>query len=263
MECSSLIASNLSSCQGMAWSTMTTNKGMFDLYSDDIHVWVIDLTSSAIKWDDYSVLLSRDELFRAQRYKFRDDRNNFITRRGILRLLLSFYINVEPSLIQFEYRSLGKPFIIPLDHHQSIRFNLSHTRELAAIAITQFKEVGIDIEKCNSQIDYRQISERFFTENERIKLLSCREDKRIKMFTRIWTRKEAFVKALGLGMSMPLENIDILRSPGQKQLNCNRELWHGYHESTTLRDLSFPHDHLGAVAICGNMHDIRIEEWRD
>jgi 4'-phosphopantetheinyl transferase len=170
------------------------------LKSHVVHIWRANL-------DHYSKpsVLSPDETARAERFKFDVHRNRFIAARTILRRLLSQYLNHAPDSLQFEYTSYGKPYL----PHSSIFFNLSHANEWALYAISLEEKTGVDIEHVKPDRDMENIAARFFSNTENQWLKKIPEDKKQEAFFRIWTCKEAFIKAIGEGLSFPLKDFDV------------------------------------------------------
>lgn len=149
--------------------------------------------------------LSVDELSRMEKFHFEKHRNHFIVARGILRELLAGYLNQSPRNIVFSYTEYGRPYINNVD----LNFNLSHSDDCILYAITQNQRVGIDVEKLKAEIDYLSIAEEFFTKNEYAKLKNIPIEEQCLAFYRCWTRKEAYVKTMGQGLSYPLNQVEV------------------------------------------------------
>ena len=172
--------------------------GRIKLEKDNLHIWRIPLNIPPQKIELLKNELSSDEIIRSNRLLDPEKRNRFIAARGSLRLILGKYLPLEPDKIRFEYGPERKPFINN-DPPLEIAFNLSHSAGLAALAITDGLEVGIDIERIDRELDYERLAAQFFSpdEMERLKLFSpCR---RRRGFYRIWTAKEAALKCAGSG----------------------------------------------------------------
>lgn len=169
------------------------------------HIWLLDLSqlnaNTASKSAKY---LSSSELQRAN--KFTKKRDEFIITRAFVRHCLSHYIHQASQDIQLESTKAGKPFIIntPIP----IQFNLSHSHELATIAISQTETIGIDIETPRKH-NFMDIAQRFYHQDEFTRLATASATEREALFFKLWTLKEAFFKALGGGISMGLEKINI------------------------------------------------------
>jgi 4'-phosphopantetheinyl transferase len=179
---------------------------------DEIHIYQTNLDKSPAEINNFKKLMSVDELQKAARFKFDIDRNNYITGRGFLRTILSQYLNTSPEDIMFSYAEKGKPYVKDIE----IKFNLSHSKNYAVYAIALNTEVGIDIEYLKNIPDAYDISERFFSEEEREELKKMNEDRISLAFLNCWTRKEAFIKAVGEGLSYPLADFSVSISPGSE-----------------------------------------------
>ena len=177
-----------------------------DLPPDVVHVWTRPLQVPPPVEQACYELLSAEERQRAARYRVARPRNAFILTRGTLRSLLASYLGTAPQTLSFRFSEYGKPF---LDGSFDLRFNVSHTDGLALIAFVRTREIGIDVEKINGAPDARKLAERFFSLQERHSLENLSGDELHAAFFRCWTRKEAYVKARGEGLSLPLHQFDV------------------------------------------------------
>lgn len=180
----------------------------------EVHIWQASLEVSPDKIGFLYSILSEDEIVRAERFHFENDRRRFIAARATLRLILSRYLSKAPAEITFDYNRFGKP-ALPAQQASNLRFNLSHANELALYAVSNAHEVGVDIEYIKPNRDTREIIERFFSENEKMEFQHLPEFMRIKAFFSGWTRKEAFIKARGEGLSFPFEKFSVSLHPDQ------------------------------------------------
>ena len=181
----------------------------------DVHIWHASLEQSGEVVHALRAVLSEEELKRAERFHFDHHRRHFIAGRGILRHLLSLYTGIEPGQLQLEYTRNGKPFLPGMDGASGIRFNLSHSGGIAIYAFTRGREVGIDIEYQRPIDDMDRIAERNFSVREYTTLGTLPEQQRLDAFYLCWTRKEAFIKAIGEGISFPLQQFDVTLIPGE------------------------------------------------
>ncbi len=177
-----------------------------ELARDEVHIWsaFLDRTISP-----YHSLLVAGERKRAGRFHFEKERNRFIVRRGILRILLGCYLGVEPERVLFSYGKNDKPALADDFNRKKIHFNLSHSEGLAIYAFIRNREIGIDIERIRDMPEMDQIAMSFFSpgENEVFRILP--ESGKRQAFFNCWTRKEAFIKATGDGLSYPLDKFDV------------------------------------------------------
>jgi 4'-phosphopantetheinyl transferase len=162
-----------------------------------------------------SGLLSADERSRAGRFAFERDRRRYIVARARLRQLLGERLGVAPESLQFVYNPHGKPALARRPGQRDLRFNVAHCGEVAAYAFAGGREVGVDVEAVRELPDADDIAMRFFSRRERAAYMRLPAQERPQGFFNCWTRKEAFVKALGEGLSHPLEAFDVSLAPGK------------------------------------------------
>ena len=177
------------------------------MMTGEVHVWRASLDLPRGSLEDYRQTLSDDEKQRADRFYFSEDRDHFIAGRGILRAILSRYLKVEPARLVFDYSPHGKPFLPGDPDH--LRFNASHSGESALYALSRDREVGVDLEKIRANLDCDQIAGRYFSKKENDLLQSVPYPRRYETFFTLWTGKEAWLKAIGMGVSVPLDRFDV------------------------------------------------------
>ena len=184
------------------------------LASGEIHVWRASLSVHPTIMRSLESALAEDEKARAMRFIFERDRDRFVAARGILRDLLGRYIPCTPETIDFAYGPRGKPAIVGPGTRPDIRFNLSHSHSLAVITIGRGREVGIDVELIRTEFAGEAIARRYFSVKEVAELSSLSAELRTEGFFLCWTRKEAYIKAKGDGLQIPLDSFDVSLSPG-------------------------------------------------
>lgn len=193
------------------WRNPPTNLILGDY---EIHVWHTSLTQPHPIIQKLRQTLTADELSRAKRFHFEKDRRRFIIARGVLREILSRYTTLLPDALRFAYTDYGKPFLSqPAD--TDLRFNVSHSGEVALYAITQRYKLGLDVEQIRPMPDATQVAERFFSEQENKVFHSISPEHKNEAFFNCWTRKEAYIKAIGEGLSHPLDSFDVTLAPGE------------------------------------------------
>jgi 4'-phosphopantetheinyl transferase len=185
------------------------------LKSDEVHVWyaALDLTVSRVQSLWY--LLSADEQKRAERFRFQKDQNRYIVARGLLRTILGRYLNREPNQLQFCYTPYGKPALVGESGKYALRFNVSHSLDLALYAITRGRELGVDLECLRPNLVDQRIAERFFSPREVAALCTLPATMRQEAFFACWARKEAYLKARGEGLRLGLDQFDVSLVPGE------------------------------------------------
>jgi 4'-phosphopantetheinyl transferase len=181
----------------------------------EIHVWSVRLDPPAEQVERLGRCLSSDEWERANRFRFDKHRRQYVVGRGALRTLLASYLGTRPELVKFSYGPRGKPFLDPSLAKDGLQFNLSNSDELALVGFVLGREIGVDVEYLRKMPDCEQISERFFSESERTVLRSIPFPAKEEAFFNCWTRKEAYIKAVGEGLSMPLDRFDVAFAPGE------------------------------------------------
>ncbi len=150
-----------------------------------------------------------NERARAERFHAAQDRKRFLVGRGLLRTILSLYVNKAPQALEFAYGPYGKPSLIASPGESSLQFNVSHSHALFLCAVARDLHVGIDIEYVRAMPDAAQITARFFSPWEYAAWHGLRATDRLESFFASWTRKEAFIKATEAGLSRPLDSFSV------------------------------------------------------
>lgn len=185
------------------------------LSSNQVHVWRATLDQPPERLLQLKKWLSEDEFERAGRFHFQHDRDHFIAARGGLRDILSRYLVVGASDLNFLYSPYGKPQLVDEINDLGLHFNVSHSHGLALFALTRGRQVGVDVEFMRADLADEGIARRFFSTREVRALLSLPVEVRSQAFFTCWTRKEAYIKAVGEGLSMPLDRFDVTLVPGE------------------------------------------------
>jgi 4'-phosphopantetheinyl transferase len=178
------------------------------LEMEQVHVFCAYLNISVEQENYLLQLISKDEKIRANKYYFDRDRKHFIACRGLLRLMISRYLQIEPTQVQFSYGRYGKPELAKEVSERSLRFNLSHSHGLAIYAIAQERSVGIDLEYLRPMPDAEKLANRFFCTGEFEAIASLPQERKKDAFFHIWTFKEAYLKANGEGL-IGLESVEV------------------------------------------------------
>lgn len=188
------------------------------LSPEHLHIWRTNLGPQEPPADNLERLLSTEERERAQRFRFRYHKDRYVYSHACLRLLISLYLPITPETIRFKYTHLGKPFIDPsqlqpLSAGKQLDFNLSHSSDLAVIALAWNSSIGIDTERTNRQINIHEIAPTVFTANEHEQLNEEAIASQHQYFFDLWSRKEAYAKALGMGLHLPFRELEVGRRP--------------------------------------------------
>jgi len=240
------------------WSLPPANP---NLPQDELHVWVASLNRPQIQLDQFWQYLAEDEQARANRFYFDHDRVHYIVARGLLRQLLGSYLQLPAAKITFAYGDHGKPELAAAQAQSGVRFNISHAQGVALLAFARHREVGVDIEQVRPLDDGEQIAERFFSKNEVAVFTAVPAEQKPQAFFNCWTRKEAFIKVIGEGLSCPLNSFDVTLKPGEPakllQVKGSREkaaCW-------KLENLEPATGYAGAVIAEGREWALRCWHW--
>lgn len=228
------------------------------LESGEIHVWRINLDVDDRLAD--SMMLSDDERERARRFHFDNDRNRYVTARLSLRKILAGYLDISPGDIRFSYNQYGKPMLDRHKHGKAVRFNVSHSASVALIAVTRDREIGIDVEHVNNKLATMEAAASFFSPDEISVLNGLPVELKTAAFFSGWTRKEACLKAMGMGLSYPAQQLTVSMIPV------------GTEESMTIDNLSkvrgwslftlaYDQDYTAALAVEGTIKKISYRRW--
>lgn len=232
--------------------------GIEKLLTEHAHVWHIDLRVSDSMLAQYRNLLSQRELVRADRFKYDRHRRRYTVGRAVLRIVLSHYLDENPKDISISYEDKGKPYLAK----SNLQFNLSNSADAAVIGIMLNSQMGIDIEAVRHNVEFSELADRFFSNEEAAALRQSSDDTLADNFFRIWTRKEAFIKALGDGLTFPLKNfrVSFLEHEPAELLEtkwdiAERKLW-------TLQKLTVQDGFHGAIAVKGQVNSLSNFEWQ-
>jgi 4'-phosphopantetheinyl transferase len=232
-----------------------------DLADDDIHVWRASLTWDKVALRSFESILADDERARAQRFIFESDRDHFIAAHGFLRNVLAAYLHCPPKTTDFSYGPHGKPFVASRGSQPGICFNLSHSHGMALIAIGRKRQIGIDVELIRPEFAGEEIAKRYFSTKEVDELSKLPAELRAEGFFLCWTRKEAYVKARGDGLHVPLDSFSVSVSPDAPATlsSADESRWHI--ESFVPSLVSEPH-YVASVVAEGKNWRPQYFEWK-
>jgi 4'-phosphopantetheinyl transferase len=187
---------------------------VLDLQPDQVDVWRIPLDVRSATVKSLESALSADESDRATRFRFPKGKDRYIVAHGCLRQILAHYLGGEPDRLTFSTSEYGKP---ALNSHE-LEFNLSHSGDFALVAVTRGRKVGVDVERIRTDVDLERLASRFFSTSEVSELVALPSEQRVIGFFDGWTRKEAYIKAQGLGLSLSLNSFDVSLNPNEPAL---------------------------------------------
>ena len=179
---------------------------------DYVHVWVADLGLAADDLSSLECVLAVDERERARRFRFPHDRRTYVAAHWLVRRVLSGYVDAAPDALRFAANPYGKP---TLPEYRDLRFNLSHSHDLVVVAVAKNREVGIDVERIRTELARTEIARRFFAPTEVAELDGLQGMDFVHAFFACWTRKEAYIKAVGLGLSLGLDTFAVSVAPNE------------------------------------------------
>ena len=233
------------------------------LNKSEVHVWMATLDRQPSVIDRFWQALSGDEQERAARFRFLKDRLQFIFARGVLRELLGGYLKVPPGSVRFRYSDFGKPFLAEEFGSTHLQFNVSHAGAIVLLAFAIDLELGVDVEEVRADLATEALAERFFSAREVAIIRSLPETLRGEAFFNCWTQKEAFIKAIGEGLSCPLDHFDVVPPPGEPAgLLATRVQGHPA-SKWLLKGLDVKPGFKAAIAVENKGWELRCWQWAD
>ena len=223
---------------------------MLLLGNDEVHVWRATLDLPIARVVSLEQTLAADERTRAGRFHYERDRRHFIVARGFLRMILGRYLGRDPRALRFGSNPYGKPSLAAESGGDAtLSFNVTHAGGMALYAVTANRAVGIDLEGIRMDVECDSIAEHFFSPRERGMLRAVPSAQRPEAFFHCWTRKEAYVKARGLGLSIALDQFDVSVSVAEPAalLQTREEGQESSHWS--LHDLPVGEGYVAALAV--------------
>jgi 4'-phosphopantetheinyl transferase len=224
-----------------------------------VHVWLVGLDVDAASESRLGASLDTDERARAARFHFARDTRRFVVARAALRAILGAYLGEAPASLRFTYGERGKPALG--GSAAALAFNLSHSADLAAIAVGWERQLGIDVECRRPLPDLDALAARSFAPAEVTALRALPAGERQAAFYRCWTRKEAFIKATGLGLAQPLHAFTVSLAAGEPARLLTIDGEPATAGRWTLHDVETPASHAGALVVEGVPRGIAVRAW--
>lgn len=224
-------------------------------------VWRINLSHLDPDQSFYYRFLDDEEIVKSKRFYFEKDQKRYVQSHAILRLILRDMLDQSPRSIQFITNSYGKPYLSNRSGGREVFFNISHSQSGLLIAVSESIECGVDIEFQRDDFPSTEIAEHFFSKNEFQAYSALPEDQRIEAFFNCWTRKEAFIKAKGMGLSIPLGSFDVTLVPGEAARLIHSSLDPDDMNKWSLMNLDSWSNYSAALCSHSLIFDLTIKDW--
>jgi 4'-phosphopantetheinyl transferase len=238
-----------------AWQPL---RGHYELPENEVHVWRATLDGASGRVAALRQLLSPEERARADRFHFVRDRTRFTIGRGLLRLLLGHCLGRPADQLTFDYSSFDKP---SLPAGEPLQFNVSHSGASILVAMARRRVLGVDVEQIRADMATTRIAEEFFSTNESRALASLSSTLQCEAFFSCWTRKEAYIKAKGEGLSLPLAQFDVAFLPGEEPRLVETRPDPAEALRWTMRSLEPGAGYKGAIVAEGAGWTLRCWDW--
>jgi 4'-phosphopantetheinyl transferase len=242
-------------------STGSSPLTFLDLASHQVDIWRVHLDLPTDSLKTLEATLAVDEIQRVERFDVQGDKDRFIAAHGCLRDILARYQHWEPGQLTFSANDNGKPVLSTDLSERRMDFNLSHSEDLALVAVTWERKVGVDLERIRQGISSQVIARQYFSRSEVAELLGLPSEQREVGFFNCWTRKEAYIKAQGLGLSLPLESFDVSVSPNEPVILRATRPDPQEAARWTLLSLQVSPDYAAALATQGQGLEFRFWDW--
>lgn len=234
---------------------------LLPLSDDEVHLWraTLDQPPGCRRW--LLAMLSQEERMRAEDFYFVRDRERFIVRRGVLRSILGAYLRIPPAQLLFEYGYHGKPALQGQPGVTPLQFNVSHAEGLGMYAVSRGRALGVDLERVRPILNLEQITARRFTPEEHAQLIALPPEQQPQGFFRCWTSKEAYVKARGEGLSIPLDRFMVAVQPDQPMALLATSEGPAETARWTLHEVLVAPEYVASVAVEGAGWRLASWQW--
>lgn len=233
-------------------STWSGPPASLTLATGEVHVWRFELDQPESVVAEFRATLEAGELARAGRFHFEKHRRQFVVGRGGLRYVLARYFDLKPEEFRFSYGAYGKPALVS----EGLRFNMSHSHGVALVAVALDRELGVDVEHVRADFATESVARRFFSRAEVAVFNALEKEEQVAAFFRCWTRKEAYIKAIGRGLSEPLTAFDVTLAPGEAAALLRAE--RGDASRWAMFNIDVGDDYAGALAVEAPVSRIRL-----
>lgn len=225
----------------------------------EIHVWRINFNAQLKAQRFFHDLLNPDEKDRVSKFRFAKDKRKFNISRGVLRILVGEYLEMDPQKVTFRYEKYGKP---QLQHETRMKFNVSHSGDMAIIGFVKDYDIGVDIEHVKNDFNVLDLAENFFSRHEIEMLRTIPPKEQPLAFYRCWTRKEAFIKAEGSGLSFPLHEFTVSMTKDNEakleHTDWNPDAKHQW----SMFSFKPAQNYIAALAINDSATSFKVFDWK-
>jgi 4'-phosphopantetheinyl transferase len=243
----------------MTGDLLSSSFSLPTLASEQTHVWLVCLQQPDPVARSIAECLSREERENGARFHGEDNQRRYLVSHGVARLLLGRYTGREPALLEFSTGPFGKPFVDQPSSDSALHFNLSHTPEIAAVAISRVGPIGIDVERLRATTDIPRLVKRYFSEDEVVRFGQVEFEQHTPWFFRMWTCKEAVSKALGCGLSEPVSRFTVPDGELEDTVQVSAASKLAANETWYVTGFRYGADYVGALATpATNLPRIRI-----
>ncbi|MEO7996646.1 MAG: 4'-phosphopantetheinyl transferase superfamily protein [Gemmatimonadaceae bacterium] len=224
----------------------------------EAHVWTVSLSHRGPTESEWAILSSA-ESERARRFHYERHRDNFVLAHAALRQILAEYTLISPGQLEFVVGDAGKPAIAPSTNTHAVEFNLSHSGDLALVAVTRGRAIGVDIEQWDDRVEFLELADHYFSPHERSALWALENVSMGVMqgFFQAWSRKEAYLKATGVGITKGLHHFDVALTPGEPAALIADRNDATAIERWRMNDLIVADRYSAAVVVAGAHAEIR------
>ena len=221
------------------------------LGENEVHLWIVSLADASQQLSYFTSILSADEKERVRRFRKISDRKRYVVARGLLRRFLGRYGAGAPDRLQFTYNAFGKPSLFSAEPQTVLNFSVSHSEDQALFGFARGRRIGVDLEYVRPDINVVGLARSYFSPDEFRRFSCLRASEQCVAFYRGWTRKEAYLKALGEGLSFGIDRVEVTFLPHEPAMLNKVFGMPGGSENWTLKDLLLAPSYLGAAAVEG------------
>jgi 4'-phosphopantetheinyl transferase len=244
------------------WDSLSEVPKDYAISDDEVHVWLARVGLPAKHILMLADILSPEERQKAERFHFQVDRERHVVGRALVRITMGRLLDRRPDNFRFRYNKFGKPCLADDANERGLQFNVSHSGELILVALAANRRIGVDVERIREDLRIEGIAGRFFSSREQADLAALPADLRHDAFFRCWSQKEAFIKARGEGLSLPLDSFDVTLRPTEPPALLETRPDPVEASRWVIRGLDVGPGHTAALAVEGTGWRLETMQWR-